>query len=50
MSILQTELTGQNNSKIAKMVSFICQGMATSVCTKDVICTDNAQQIFGGKM
>jgi hypothetical protein len=24
--------------------------MATSVCTEDVECTGNAQQIFGGKM
>ncbi len=31
------------------MVSFVYQGMATSVCDKDIICTDNAQ-IFGGKM
>jgi hypothetical protein len=31
-------------SAIAEIVSFVCQGMATSVCT------DNAHQIFGGKM
>jgi hypothetical protein len=30
-----------------EMASFICsQKMETSVCTEDVDCTDNAQQIF----
>ncbi len=35
---------------IAEMVSFVCQGVATLACTKDIICINNAQQIFDGKM
>ncbi len=31
-----------------EMVSFVCQGEATSVCTKMLLCTDNAEQILGG--
>jgi hypothetical protein len=34
----------------AEMASFVCQGQPQSVPTKDIICTDNAQQIFGGEM
>jgi hypothetical protein len=32
-----------------EMASFLVN-MVTSVCTVDVDCTDNAQQIFGGKI
>jgi hypothetical protein len=32
------------------MTSFACQGKATSVCTKILLCTDNTKQIFGRKM
>ncbi len=36
---------------IVDLDSFLCLGMVTSVCAAGVIiCTDKAQQDFGGKM